>query len=170
MTNPVEEHRKRGGIRAGVAVVTLSSTRTSEEDQSGALIQQLLESAGHSVPVRKILADDREALRATLRKLARRAEVQAIITTGGTGLAPSDITIETVRGLLDKELPGFNALFMQLSYPLVGAACMLSRATAGLFKGKAVFCLPGSPRACRLAVESLILPEIGHILHLAGPR
>lgn len=170
LTDPVAEHRKRAAIRAGVAVVTLSSSRTLEEDQSGTLIQKLLESQGHTVPVRKILADNRAALRATFRELGRLQEVQAIITTGGTGLAVSDITIETVRGLLDKELPGFNSLFMQLSYPIVGAACMLSRATAGLFKGKPVFCLPGSPRACKLALESLVLPEIGHILHLAGPR
>jgi len=151
-------------------VVTLSSSRTLKEDESGTLIQKLLESAGHSVPVRKVLADNRAALRATFRELGRLPEVQAIITTGGTGLAASDITIETIRGLLDKELPGFNALFMQLSYPLVGAACMLSQTTAGVFRGKPVFCLPGSPRACKLALETLVLPEIGHILFLAGPQ
>jgi len=101
-------------------------------------------------------------LRATLRELTREKKVQAIITNGGTGLAPLDVTIEAVHGMLDKELPGFNALFMLLSYPQVKSAAMLSRALAGTIKGKIIFCLPGSPRACKLATESLILPELGH--------
>ena len=155
---------------AGVAVFTLSNSRTAADDRSGDLIQRLLESGGHSVVVRKILPDRRIALRAALRDAVRLPQVQAIVTTGGTGLTPTDITIDTVRPLLEKELPGFNALFMQLSYPAVGTACMLSQTTAGLFKGRVVFCLPGSPQACKLAVESLILPELGHMLMLAGSR
>jgi molybdenum cofactor biosynthesis protein B len=101
-----------------------------------------------------------------LRELAREKAIHAIITTGGTGLAPTDITIETVQGMLDKILPGFNSLFMLLSYPQVKSASMLSRALAGTIKGKMIFCLPGSPRACELAIESLILPELGHMLML----
>jgi molybdenum cofactor biosynthesis protein B len=155
-------------VRAGVAVITLSSTRSAEEDKSGDLIQELLEGCGHQVVVRKIITDSRNVLRATLRELVRVKEVQAVITTGGTGLAALDITIETVRGMLEKELHGFNSLFMMLSYPQAKSASMLSRATAGVIKGKLIFCLPGSPKACRLAIESLILPELGHILHLLG--
>ena len=95
-------------------------------------------------------------------------KVQAIVTNGGTGLTSSDITIEAVKGMFDKELPGFNSLFMLLSYPQVKSAAMLSRALAGTINGKVIFCLPGSPRACQLATKSLILPELGHILMLLG--
>ena len=101
-----------------------------------------------------------------MRELSREKNVHAIITTGGTGLTPTDVTIEAVQGMLDKELPGFNSLFMLLSYPQVKSASMLSRALAGTIKGKVIFCLPGSPKACTLALESLILPELGHILML----
>jgi molybdenum cofactor biosynthesis protein B len=168
LANPVEEHKKKSPDRARLAVITLSSTRTRSNDTSGDVIQSLLEKAGHTVTVRKVIADNRNALRATLRELVRQRDVQGIVTSGGTGLAASDITIETVRAMFDKELSGFTALFMLLSYPQVKAAAMLSRATAGTIKGKPVFCLPGSPRACQLAVESLILPELGHILMLSG--
>ena len=166
LENPVLEHKKKSNIRAGVAVVTLSSSRSIDNDQSGDLIQKLLLDGGHSVAVRKLIADNRNVLGATLRELIRQKNVHAIITTGGTGLAPSDITIETVRAMIEKELPGFTSLFMLLSYQQVKSASMLSRAMAGTIKGKPIFCLPGSPRACKLATESLILPELGHILML----
>jgi molybdenum cofactor biosynthesis protein B len=130
------------------------------------VIQRLLESAGHAVAVRKLIPDDRKRLRAVLRALVRDAAVNVIITSGGTGLAASDITVETVRDMLDKELQGFNALFVQKSYRQVKSAAMLSRALAGTLQGKPIFCLPGSPRACKLALESLIIPELPHILLL----
>jgi len=168
LSDTVAEHKKKGGTSASLAVITLSSTRSADNDQSGDIIQKLLEDNGHSVSVRKLIADNRTVLRATLRELLRQKNLHAIVTTGGTGIAVSDITIETVRGMIDKELPGFNSLFMLLSYPQVKSAAMLSRALAGVVKGKPVFCLPGSPRACRLAVESLILPELGHMLMLLG--
>jgi molybdenum cofactor biosynthesis protein B len=160
----VAEHRKKSEKKASVAVVTLSTSRSLETDKSGDVIQTLLESQGHSIPIRKLIPDNRTVLRATLRELIREKKVDAIVTTGGTGLAPSDITIEVVQTMLDKELPGFNSLFMLLSYPQVKSAAMLSRALAGTLKGKIIFCLPGSPRACQLATESLILPELSHIL------
>jgi molybdopterin adenylyltransferase len=166
--DPVAEHRKKASARANVAVITLSSSRSADNDLSGDLIQKLLETDGHHVPIRKIITDNRNVLRATLRELVRTKEVQAIITTGGTGLAASDITVETVRGMLEKELTGFNALFMLLSYPQVKSASMLSRAVAGTIKGKLIFSLPGSPKACKLAVESLILPELSHMVMLVG--
>jgi molybdenum cofactor biosynthesis protein B len=162
----VAEHRKKSEVFAGVAVVTLSTSRSLQTDKSGDVIQQLLEEGGHTVPVRKVIPDSRNVLRATLREIAREKKVHAIITTGGTGLAPSDVTIEVVQGMLDKELPGFNSLFMLLSYAQVKSAAMLSRAMAGTIKGKVIFCLPGSPRACQLAIKSLVLPELGHILML----
>ena len=168
LKDSVAEHRKKSAISAGVAVLTLSTSRSLDTDTSGDVIQSLLEKNGHGVFVRKVLPDNRALLRATLREIAKNKKVQAIITTGGTGLGPADVTIEAVQGMLDKELPGFNALFMQLSYSQVKSACMLSRALAGTLKGRVIFCLPGSPRACELAMESLILPELGHISMLLG--
>ena len=164
LEDSVAEHRKKSETTVAVAVITLSTSRSLQTDKSGAVIQQLLEEKGHCVPVRKLIPDSRNVLRATLREVAREKKVHAIITTGGTGLSPTDVTIEAVQGMLDKELPGFNSLFMLLSYPQVKSAAMLSRALAGTIKGKAIFCLPGSPRACKLATESLILPELGHIM------
>jgi molybdenum cofactor biosynthesis protein B len=168
LEDSVAEHRKKSEASVGVAVITLSTSRSLDSDKSGDIIQRLMEDSGHSVPIRKLIPDSRNVLRATLRELAREKKIRAIITTGGTGLAPTDVTIEAVQGMLDKELPGFNSLFMLLSYPQVKSAAMLSRALAGTIKGKVIFCLPGSPRACKLATESLILPELGHILMLLG--
>jgi molybdenum cofactor biosynthesis protein B len=166
LKDSVREHREKSAIRADVAIITLSTTRSLSTDKSGDVIQELLEEEGHRVVVRKLLPDKRSLLQTTLRKLVKENKVHAMITTGGTGLAPADVTIEAVKSMLDKELPGFNSLFMLLSYPEVKSASMLSRALAGTIRGKVIFCLPGSPRACKLAVESLILPELGHILML----
>jgi molybdopterin adenylyltransferase len=168
MKNSVAEHRSRSVSCASVAVITLSSSRTLATDKSGDIIQKMLEEKGHKVVARMLLTDNRTVLKSSLNSLMCRKKVQAIITSGGTGLSPSDITIETVQGMLEKELPGFNALFMQLSYPQVKSAAILSRALAGAIKGKMIFCLPGSPHACKLAMESLILPELGHMLMILG--
>ena len=166
LADSVAEHREKSELKAGVALITLSMSRSLNTDKSGDVIQELLETNGHKVLIRKLIPDSRSILRATLRELTRENRIHAIITNGGTGLAPLDITVETVQALLDKVLPGFNSLFMLLSYPQVKSAAMLSRALAGTMKGKIIFCLPGSPRACKLAMESLILPELGHILML----
>ena len=173
MPNPkpgdsIAEHRKKSGIRANTAVITLSTSRSVDNDQSGDLIQKLLEQNGHAVLVRKVISDNRTVLRATLRELVRQKNINVIVTTGGTGIAASDITIETVRGMIEKELPGFNSLFMLLSYPQAKSAAMLSRTLAGVIKGKPIFCLPGGPRACQLGMESLVIPELGHMLMLVG--
>ena len=164
LKNTIADHKRKADIRANIALITLSSTRSADNDQSGDLIQKALEQAGHLIAVRKLISDNRTVLRATIRELARQKDVAVIITNGGTGISPSDITVETVRGMLDKELPGFNSLFMMLSYSQAKSAAMLSRALAGTLKGKVVFCLPGSPRACKLATEELIIPELGHML------
>lgn len=162
--NPIREHKEKAKDRARVAVITLSTSRSVDNDQSGDIIQKLFEDKDHTVVVRKVISDNRNVLRATLRELARQKNVDAIVTNGGTGIARSDITIETVRGMIDKELQGFNSLFMLLSYPKAKSAAMLSRTIAGTINKKPIFCLPGSPRACKLATASLILPEIGHML------
>ena len=168
MRDTVANHKKKADQRAKIAVITLSDSRSVDNDQSGDIIHKLLEEGGHTVAIRKLIADNRTVLRATMRELGRQKDVDVIVTTGGTGISPSDITIETVRAMLDKELPGFSSLFMLLSYPQAKSASMLSRALAGTLKGKAVFCLPGSPRACKLATEALIIPELGHMLMLLG--
>jgi molybdenum cofactor biosynthesis protein B len=170
LANSVAEHKKHSAIHANVAVITLSTSRSLDTDKSGDVIQQLLEEKGHRVAVRRVLPDNRTLLRTAIRVLVKDKNVEAIITTGGTGLTPTDVTIEAIRDMLDKELPGFNALFMFLSYPQVKSAAMLSRAMAGTIKGKILFCLPGSPRACKLAMESLILPELGHALHMLSSK
>jgi molybdopterin adenylyltransferase len=174
LTNTVAEHKKHADISAKVAIITLSTSRANKTDlspdKSGDIIQQSLEDHGHQVIVRKLLPDNCVRLRSAMRELIKNKDVQAIITTGGTGLTPTDVTIEAVKDMLDKELPGFNALFMFLSYPQVKSAAMLSRALAGTLKGRIVFCLPGSPRACQLAMESLITPELGHIRHMLSGK
>jgi molybdenum cofactor biosynthesis protein B len=164
LKDPIEEHKDKSKTCANVAIITLSSSRSVDDDQSGDIIQNLIEAGGHTVAIRKLITDSRNVLRASLRELARQKDINVIITNGGTGLAASDITVETVRGMLEKEIPGFNSLFMLLSYPAAKSAAMLSRALAGTINKKLVFCLPGSPRACKLATESLILPELGHML------
>jgi molybdopterin adenylyltransferase len=174
LANSVAEHKKHAEISVCVAIITLSTSRAQKTDlspdKSGDIIQQLLEDHGHKVIVRKLLPDNRALLRAAIRQLIKNKSVQAIITTGGTGLTPTDVTIEAIKDMLDKELPGFNALFMYLSYSQVKSAAMLSRALAGTIKGRILFCLPGSPRACQLATESLIVPELGHILHMLSGK
>ena len=170
IANPTAEHKKHAVAAINAAVITLSTSRAKEKDpepdKSGDVIQKLLEKQKHTVVSRQLLPDGKSRLRVAIRKLAKDPNVHAIITTGGTGLSPTDVTIEAVRDLFDKELPGFNALFTQLSYAQVKSAAVLSRAIAGSINGKILFCLPGSPRACELAMQEIILPELGHIFHM----
>ena len=164
------EHKKHAAISVNAAVITLSTSRANDKDPapdtSGDIIQKLFEKHGHVIAARQLLPDNKLRLRAAIRRLSKDKNVNVIVTTGGTGLSPTDVTIEAVRDLLEKELTGFNALFTQLSYTQVKSAAILSRAIAGSMNGKILFCLPGSPRACELAMESIILPELGHIFHM----
>lgn len=144
--------------------MTASDTRTEDTDDSGRLIREMLTAAGHRVEYYEILPDDPARIRETL--LGNLARLDAIIVNGGTGIAVRDSTIETIRMLLDKELEGFGELFRYLSYTEIGPAAMLSRALAGVAMGKIVVSLPGSPDACRLAMEKLLIPELGHMAHL----
>lgn len=149
-----------------MGVITASDTRTEANDESGKLIRESLVAAGHQVIHYEVLPDDPrrigDAIRATL------AGLDGVIVNGGTGVAARDSTFEAVRGLLDKELEGFGELFRMLSYQEIGAAAFLSRALAGVSAGKIIISLPGSPAACRLALDKLLLPELGHIAHLLG--
>lgn len=158
------EHKAHAPKSVGCFVLTVSDSKTPETDTSGSLIRELLEKAGHAVVGSAIVKDEPSEVRAVIRNQAVAPLVQAIIMTGGTGITSRDSTFEAVEDLLDKRLTGFGELFRFLSYQEIGPAAMLSRAQAGVSQGRIVFSLPGSPNACRLALEKLILPELGHLV------
>jgi molybdopterin adenylyltransferase len=159
-----EHHRHGAPTHLRIAVFTASDTRTPDSDDSGRLIKQMLESAGHLVVRYEVLPDSPERLRQAVTETL--AAVDGLIFTGGTGIAPRDTTIEALRPMLTKELEGFGELFRMLSYQEIGSAAMMSRALAGISHGKILVALPGAPAACRLAMEKLLLPELGHMHHL----
>jgi len=147
-----------------MGVITASDTRTVDSDESGRLIKAMLEAASHEVAYYEIIRDEPARIAKAISE--HLADLDGVIVNGGTGIAARDSTFEAVRSLLDKELPGFGELFRMLSYQEIGSAAFLSRATAGIRAGKIVVSLPGSPDACRLGLEKLLLPELGHIAHL----
>lgn len=158
----VDEHRKTAVTAVRCAVLTISDTRAPDTDVSGRAIVDLLEAAGHVVPKRQILRDEpNDVHQAVLEQLGG---VDAIITTGGTGITARDSTYEAIAGLFDKRIDGFGELFRALSYPEIGSAAMMTRACAGVARGTAIFILPGSEHAVRLALSKLILPELGHVV------
>ena len=159
-----KEHHHHGHKALKVGVLTASDSRSAETDESGRVIRDLLTAAGHRVEYYEVLPDDPARIRGAL--LDHLQTLDAVIVNGGTGIAARDSTIEAVRVLLDKELEGFGELFRYLSYQEIGSAAFLSRAVAGIAAGKIVASLPGSPGACRLAMEKLLLPELGHMAHL----
>ncbi len=147
-------------------MITASDSRTAATDESGRLVKELLTAAGHRVGYYEIIPDEPERIRSAIG--ANLPRLDALIISGGTGIAARDSTFEAVRSLLDKELEGFGELFRMLSYQEIGPAAFLSRATAGVSRGKLLVSLPGSPQACRLGLERLLLPELGHIASLLG--
>jgi len=159
-----ESHKASAPRSVGCFVLTISDSKTPETDTSGALIRELLTKAGHVVVGHAIVRDEPTHVAARVREGCAEPKVQAFVLTGGTGVTSRDSTYEAVEEMLDKRLTGFGELFRMLSYQEVGAAAMLSRAQAGVVQGRALFSLPGSPNACRLALEKLILPELGHLL------
>jgi molybdenum cofactor biosynthesis protein B len=158
------EHRATAPVSIGCFVLTISDSKTPETDTSGSLIRELLTAAGHTVVGHSIVRDEPTDVTSVVRRGTADAAIQAFILTGGTGVTSRDATFEAVESILDKRLSGFGELFRMLSYEQVGAAAMLSRAQAGVIRGRALFSLPGSPNACRLALEKLIIPELGHLL------
>jgi molybdenum cofactor biosynthesis protein B len=158
----VDAHKQDAPARVRCVVLTISDSRTTANDASGDAIAQALTGAGHDVVGRRIVRDDPGAVRDVVRAAA--ANVPLIVTTGGTGITSRDSTYEAIVTLLDKRLDGFGELFRMLSYDDVGSAAMLSRACAGTIGSTAIFALPGSERAVKLAMEKLILPEIGHVV------
>jgi molybdenum cofactor biosynthesis protein B len=161
----VEEHKKHAHKSVNCAVITVSTTRNKESDVSGKTIISLLEGNGHTVLYYDLISDDKSLILQSLEHTIEKEGVQAVVLNGGTGIGKTDITIEALKPILEKELVGFGELFRYLSYKEVGSPAILSRAVAGVSKGKIIFCLPGSTNACKLAMEKLILPELGHIVY-----
>lgn len=160
-----EQHRQTSPAVLGYSILTVSDTRTQgDDDVSGRTIRDLVKGAGQRIVDSTLVPDDVEAIRGAVRRLLSPPDVDVLVATGGTGFSPRDVTLEAVAPLFERPVEGFGELFRMLSYQQVGAAAMLSRAAAGLVGGKAVFLLPGSPKAVALAMEKLILPEAGHLL------
>lgn len=162
------EHRKEAPKHLKIAVLTVSDSRAAamrkgkDEDISGKLIEQRLRGAGHTT-TRKIVSDETEQILAAIRMSISDRKIDAVITVGGTGITKRDVTIETLRSLFEKELPGFGEILRHLGYQKVGGPAFLTRATAGLIERKPVFCLPGAPNAVEVAMD-MILPELGHLV------
>ena len=164
MSESVHKHRESAPERVRVAALTISDTRTSETDTGGDTIEELMRAAGHEIVERDIVRDDASGIRSKLVDLLARSDVDAVVTTGGTGISARDTTYEVVDRMLEKKLDGFGEIFRMLSYEEIGAAAVLSRCVAGAVGTKFVACLPGSRNAVRLAVEKLLVPEIAHVV------
>lgn len=160
-SHAADEHKAHAPAQVAAFVVTCSDSRGPEQDESGKAILSLLEGAGHSVAGYKVIKDDRDAIRAVLDEAAG-SGARAVIFNGGTGIGRRDNTVEVLGKLFEKHLPGFGELFRYLSFKEIGSPAMMSRATAGTYAGMIIFALPGSPQAARLALDALILPELGH--------
>jgi molybdenum cofactor biosynthesis protein B len=163
------EHHSADARRIRCAVVTVSDSRTAENDTSGREIRTRLEAAGHRIESSRIVADEPALVRAIVEEHASSGNVDVLLLSGGTGIAARDTTFEAVSSLLAKKLDGFGELFRMLSYEEIGSAAMLSRAVAGICGTMIVFSMPGSTAACRLAMEKLIVPQLGHLVGLANP-
>ncbi len=161
------EHREKSAATVACAVVTVSDTRTLETDASGQTLVDSLLAAGHKVLERTIVPDEPVELRRLVSGLAASSSIEAILLSGGTGIAPRDQTPDAIGALLTKELPGYGELLRMLSYEEIGPAAMLSRAIGGMIDQTVVLTMPGSTAAVRLAMEKLILPELGHLVSLA---
>jgi len=164
----VKEHREQAEQSLTVAILTVSDTRTFENDLGGNLIQSLLEQAGHQISERRIVKDQSQAIRVVATQLLEAPGVDALLVTGGTGLAARDQTTEAIEGLYDAVIPRYGELFRMLSYQEIGAAAMLSRASGGRHGQQVVLTMPGSPAGVQLAMEKLIIPELPHLVHHAG--
>jgi molybdenum cofactor biosynthesis protein B len=162
-SQPGHPHRKAAVASVPTAIVSVSDTRTLETDTGGARIAELLAAAGHPVVSREVVPDEPDRIRGALERWLQSDGVRAVILTGGTGVAPRDVTPETVEPLLERVVPGFGELFRMLSWQEIGSAALLSRALAGIAAGRVVFVLPGSRAAVELALAKLILPELGHL-------
>jgi molybdenum cofactor biosynthesis protein B len=164
----VAEHKAQAPGAVRCVVCTVSDSKTPDTDTSGQVLQALLTGAGHEVVGYQVVRDEPSQVHAVIHAACTNPAVQAVLFTGGTGITSRDQTFEAIDALLEKRLPGFGELFRMLSYQEIGPAAMLSRAQAGVRAGRLVVSLPGSPAACRLALERLILPELGHLVRELG--
>lgn len=162
-----QEHKHKAPKSVNCAVLIISGTRTEQSDESGKLIMQALKRNDHQVISYSILKNDAHSILDKLNELLKKESLQVIITSGGTGASHLDITIETISPTLEKKLDGFGELFRFLTYQEIGTGSIMSRAMAGVVKGKVIICLPGSVEATSLAMERIILPEIGHLVREA---
>jgi molybdenum cofactor biosynthesis protein B len=160
----VGDHKQHAPRSVRVFVLTVSDTRTEDDDTSGHAAKELITAAGHTVAGYRVVRDEPAQVTALVRHVIDERLADAVVTSGGTGVSRRDSTYEAVVGLLDKRLDGFGELFRMLSFAEIGSAAMLSRAVGGLAGGVAVFAMPGSTAAVRLALERLILPELGHLV------
>jgi molybdopterin adenylyltransferase len=158
------EHKKKGIKNSCVAVISVSTTRKLSDDKSGTWIKKQAKKEGHEVVVHQVVTDDITAIRELLTHVVDKIAPHTVILTGGTGISPKDVTIEAVQPFFEKELSAFGPLFAQLSFEEIDSAAIGSRATAGIFKNTLIFCIPGSIKACKLACNALIFPELGHLL------
>lgn len=157
-------HKKDVPDHIRIAVISVSTTRTLAEDKSGAWIKKQAKKQGHEVVVHQTVTDDIAAIRELTIHVTEKINPDAIIMSGGTGISPKDVTIEAVKPMFEKELTAFGPLFAQLSFEEIDSAAILSRATAGIIKKTLIFCMPGSIKACKLACNALIFPELGHLI------
>jgi molybdenum cofactor biosynthesis protein B len=171
VSKSTKKHKAEAPEKLKFAIFICSTSRYQElkkgkrvKDASGDLIESLLRNAGHTASFRKIIPDDKASIEEGMQHVLNFADVDAVVFCGGTGVATVDVTVETVSPFLEKDLPGFGEIFRRLSYDRIGSAAVLSRAIAGVARGKAFFCIPGSTDAVRLVFEKLILPEAAHIV------
>ena len=163
-SHTAHEHKSHAPASIGCMVITCSDTRTPETDTSGRLIQQLLKGQGHSIAAYHLVKDEPAQIKGRIAEGLANEAVQAIIINGGTGISRRDSTFEAVDAMLEKRLEGFGEVFRYLTYQDIGSPAIMSRATAGIIKGRVLFSTPGSENAVRLAMEKLILPELGHLI------
>ncbi len=159
-----QEHKHKAPKSVSCAVLTISDTRTEQDDESGRFVRQKLSETGHQVILHCILKNEADSIKHKIHELLKEEEVQVIIIIGGTGVSRRDVTIETIHPILEKELDGFGELFRFLTYGEIGTGSIMSRAIAGIAERKVILCLPGSPEAAKLAMDNIILPELGHLV------
>jgi molybdenum cofactor biosynthesis protein B len=162
-----QDHKEKSPRSVSCAVITISDSRTEADDESGKLIRQRLGDSGHRVTSHCILKNEVDSIKKKIEELLGDEGTQVIITTGGTGVSRRDVTIETISPILEKKLDGFGELFRSLTYQEIGTGSIMSRAVAGVARGKVIICIPGSLAATTLAMDKIILPEVGHMVREA---
>lgn len=165
----VHQHRQAAPRSVRLGILTVSSSRTLEDDHSGQWMVRLAKKEGHTVHFHEVVTDDLVSIRETALMAIRTHRLDVLLVTGGTGITPQDVTIEAIEPLFAKKMSAFGSIFAQLSYEEIDSAAILSRATAGVIGRTVVFCMPGSKKACQLACNALIFPDLGHIVAHTKP-